>query len=1344
MHKLTRFFIALGILTSLFMVVPTPAVSAQVSLPAAINKQFTPISIQAGGTSRLSVSIFNPNSFQLNNASWIDNLVGVQSGLVIANPPNVTSTCGGTVTANPGGTTLSLSGGTVPAKVGVAPGSCTVSIDVTSTTVGNLINTIPAGALTATDGGGVTITNAESASATLRVESAGTPTVSKSFSPNTVWVGQTSQLSIVIRNTDLTVTLTQASITDSLPSGVSLANPVSPTLTGCGASASLSAVSGGTTVTLTNATIAPNSTCTIRVNVISNTQGAYNNTIPANALQTQQGRTNTSPASARLTVQAIGITKAFSPPNIPAGGTTTLTITLQNPTSSPYTGVNVSDTLPGTVLTVVPGTATTTCGGTVSTTLPRTVSLTGGTIPAGTITTPGTCTISVQVTAPLGSSTATYRNTIPVGALTTNQGVSNNRAASGNVTVGGTDVTGTKSFSPATIGPGGNSRLRIDIFGPSDTNLNNFTLTDNLPAGVTVSNSTAPTITGCGAIPPLVFTAPTGATSISLTNGLILAGQRCRIDVYVTSSVSGVYTNTISPAQITNNENRVPASSLTANLTVTNLANVSIGVVKGFDPLTVFGGSASTMSLQLSNTSTTPLNGITLTDTMPPGMIIANPPNFSTGTCGGTLTGNPGTSTISFSGGSLPANGTCTLTLSVTMTVNGNRTNIIPAGAVTATGGASNPQPAEASLTNLPGASISKVFAPNPIAAGDFSILTITIQNTGNIALTGLGLSDALPGTLPAGLTIAGANAPAPVNNCGGTLTATPGTQNIQLSGGSLGASSSCTIVISVTGSTPGDYQNCIDPGSLTNDQGAVNGQAACDTLGVLNGQGGLTKSVNPPRVTIGEIFTYQVSMVIPPGIYPSTKLLDTMDHGLAFVGCDSINAAGLTTDVVGGFSAVCANPTTDDAGGGTPEDVDRRVTYNFGTLTNSGSADVTVTVNYRAIVLDIGANLDGVTRNNSAVWMWATGSAGPVRTTIEILEPKLIVDKTADNSFIANGTEATITLTVSHTSASHLDAHDVVLTDPLPIGLDYVPNSLDCTAGAQDPDVECIVDTTTDPSRPTIRAGWTLFTLAGGTSLIRFRVAGNSSLPPGGNVTNVADLTWTSLPGDHSTPESFSNPPNQFAIERHFDAGSAVDIYGDEDIFVFNPLGGPGGGEDEDERGRVVPRTGFLIPVTGFAPNTVTKLESTRPLYETTGLSLEIPAVQVNVPIVGVQLQNGAWDVNWLWNQAGWLQKTAYPTFPGNSVITAHVVNADGQPGPFARIKQLRVGDYIFIYLGGYRYTYEVVTNAPVKPNDISVLRHEENSWLTLITCDKYDVKTGKYLVRVAVHAKLIDIDYK
>ncbi len=1093
---------------------PENIVKAQViTLPAEINKSFSPIAIIPGTISRLSVSIYNPNSFPLADAGWLDNLDGVQPGISIANPANVSSNCGGSVTADPGTTTLSLSEGDIPAQVGINPGSCTLSVDVTSVTQGNLVNTIPAGGLTAS-GGGATITNTTPASATLRVDTVLSPSVTKAFNPTTVWAGQSSQLTIVIRNNDLSTTLTETSLTDFLPTNVVLANPVSPSLSGCGGSATLTAVSGTGSAALNNGQISPNSTCTIRVNVVSTTQGVYPNIIPAGptgvgSIRTHQGVTNTALATDTLYVQALNLTKAFSPSSIPAGGTSTVTLTLQNPTNIAYTGVNLTDSLPagltvsgvpaspqcggvitstansvtltgGTIpasttpptlstctitflvatsptaststitnyveigdlrtdqgisnparvsanlsvqagltvlkayspttisaggtstvtitlrnhtaapfniisltdalpagLTVLatPAPATTCVGGSVTysnSPSPSSVTLTGGAIPAAPTppATPGTCTITFPVTA---STADTYSNTIPASSVTTTQGVTNLTAATTSpvltVTAGAIPPTAAKSFSPTTIMAGANSRLRINITAPIDTSLTNVSITDIFPAGITVSNSTAPTAPGCGTFtsgwPPAI-----GATSLSVSGGTIAAGATCQINVYVTSSAPGVFTNTITPAQFTNTEGRTLTRDRTAGLTVTSLtaaksfipptvnanglstltitltnnitsplnivtltdilpgsttngvvvapipnaittctggaitaapgtqsitlsggviparvgavpgactiqvnvqgrgstatytntlfttnvsatvqgtgtlirpaanatANLSIsplsiGIVKGFNPLTVFGGSASTMSIQLVNPSTALLTGIGFTDTMPAGMIIANPASFNIGTCGGALAGSPGDGSFTFSGGSLPAGGTCTMTLSATMTVNGNLTNVIPAGSVSTFNGATNPDPAQATLTNLPGASVSKYFSPSTIVAGgaNYSLLTISIQNTGNVPLVNLGLADNLPGVLPAGLEIAGS--PAPVNNCGGTLTAAAGTQLIQLSGGSLAGASTCTLVVPVTSTIPGTYINTIPANSLTNTGGVTNNLPATDTL---------------------------------------------------------------------------------------------------------------------------------------------------------------------------------------------------------------------------------------------------------------------------------------------------------------------------------------------------------------------------------------------------------------------------------------------------------------------------------------------------------------------------------
>jgi LPXTG-site transpeptidase (sortase) family protein len=1040
MRKLFLAFVVLAMLST-FLFTPQQSASAQViTLPAEINKRFSPLSIDPGGISRLTVTVFNPNAFPLTNTSWTDNLAAVEPGLFIANPANVSNSCGGTVTANPGGTSLSLSGGTVPAQSGATPGRCVVSIDVTSTAAGqNLDNRIPAGAVSAT-GGGTTISNTDPASATLNVR--GTPTqpppptpppaqpveLSKSFNPGTIWAGGVSQLSIVIMNNQPNVSLTQAQLTDELPADIFLANPPSPTLTGCGGSASVTAAPGGDTVTLNNGTIAPSSTCTIRVNVTSNVQATYTNTITAGSLDTAENLSNPTNVTARLIVDAIRITKDFAPGTLSPGGTTTLTITLQNPTGSAYTGATFNDQLPS-PLTVVPGSAVSnTCGGTVSTTPSNTVSLSGGVIPPGSPAAPGSCTISVEVTVPADITSQTLTNTIPRGGLTTDQEVSSPRPATDRITIRGTDMTGVKTFIGGSITAGENSMLRIDFFAPGDTNLTDFSFFDDLPGDVTISNSTAPSTSGCG---PAVLTANTGESRISLTGGLILAGQRCRIQVFVTGNTPGTYTNTIPRTNITNAENRMPPNDLTANLTINPAApgDLAIALNKGFFPEEVFGGSASTMTVELLNQGSVELTGISFTDDMPDQMILANPVNFNVGTCGGTLSGAPGDGSFTFTGGSLPPFGTCMLTLSATMTVNGNLTNTIQAGAVTTdVAGVTNVEPASATLTNLPGASIGKYFSPNPIPAGGFSLLTITIQNTGNVPLVGLGLSD----SLPAGLEIAGGSAPAPVNNCGGTFNAVPGTQLIQLTDGALEGNSACTMTAPITGSVVGNYVNTIPAGSLITD--------------------------------------------------PSLRVTNAL-------------------------------PATD--------------------------------------------------------------------------------------TLIINGVH-------------------------------------------------------------------------------------------------------------------------------------------DEEEVVGSSTGGGGRGN----RQRTVATTAFLIPVTGFAPDRATARDlSSRAQYDPTSLLLEIPVLGVNAPIVGVESRKAGWDVAWLQDQVGWLNNTAYPTWKGNSVLTAHVVNADGKPGVFSNLKALGVGEYMFIYSGGYRYTYRVVSSGLVQPDDRSVMKHEEKPYLTLITCDTYDEQTGTYLQRVAVRAELVDV---
>ncbi|HUV15017.1 MAG TPA: sortase, partial [Pelolinea sp.] len=170
-------------------------------------------------------------------------------------------------------------------------------------------------------------------------------------------------------------------------------------------------------------------------------------------------------------------------------------------------------------------------------------------------------------------------------------------------------------------------------------------------------------------------------------------------------------------------------------------------------------------------------------------------------------------------------------------------------------------------------------------------------------------------------------------------------------------------------------------------------------------------------------------------------------------------------------------------------------------------------------------------------------------------------------------------------------------------------------------------------------------------------------------------------------------------------------------------------------------------LPRTGFAPGVKTWLpeQPEELLYnDLDNLRVEIPSLNVNLPVVGVtQAAGGVWDLTWLGGQAGWLEGTAFPSWPGNSAITAHVYDANGQPGPFAGLHGLKWGDEVIIHAWGQKYVYEVrEINDWVLPDATDFLPHEDFPWLTLITCKGYDQQSNSYNWRVVVRAVQVRIE--
>nr|WP_299488993.1 Calx-beta domain-containing protein [uncultured Allomuricauda sp.] len=122
----------------------------------------------------------------------------------------------------------------------------------------------------------------------------------------------------------------------------------------------------------------------------------------------------------------------------------------------------------------------------------------------------------------------------------------------------------TSSFNPTTITQGDESTVTITIENPSNgVSLTNLALTNNLPAGMTIA-ATPDASSSCGG----TISAVSGATSFMITGVSLPAGTTCSFTFDVTTATSGVFTNTISPSDITNDQNIPLSGTTTSDLTV--------------------------------------------------------------------------------------------------------------------------------------------------------------------------------------------------------------------------------------------------------------------------------------------------------------------------------------------------------------------------------------------------------------------------------------------------------------------------------------------------------------------------------------------------------------------------------------------------------------------------------------------------------------------------------------------------------------------------------------------------------------------------------------------------------
>ena len=927
-------------------------------------KAFTPTVLHGSTTlpaptSRITVTLTNPNGVALTNASLTDTL---PVAISIAPTPNATTTCGaGTVSTTANSATLA--GGTIPANL-----NCNFQFDVVASNPnaysnGAVANTIPINALVTAQG--VTNTAAFSANVTLQTGAR----VEKTFSPTPITTGGTSTLTVTVRNFNTSPLNNVIGFTDNMPAGMTVAAPVTtggtclpPPATSTLAftpapiaGAASFTVSGGS---LPGATVGVNSNanCTVTIGVTAVNAGVnplnLTNTIPVGNF----GGVAYSSAGGVLAVnQVTGITasKAFAPAAVVQGGTSVLTVTINNAAAVAASLTAVfTDSLAsmgaGYTIAAAPAGATT-CGGAL-TAVPGATSFSlpiGTTIPAA-----GSCTITIPVRVAANAVTGGRVNTIAQTVLQTTQGRTQFPITATLTTSAALVVA--KAFAPATVAALGTSRLTVTLTHANGAPaFSGLAFTDNLPAGHTIA-AVPNAVTTCGG----VVTAVSGTGVFSLAGGSLAAGATsCTVAVNVTTPAgAGAATNTIPAATgATTTEGFVNAAAATATITRV-VTNVTLN--KSFSPATVLVGGVSRMTINVLNTGANALalTATSLTDLLPVGMVIAPvPPNPApTNTCGGVLTATPGTSTISIANGSIAANATCAIAVSVVANASGNLINTLPAGVFTSAQSVSNPLPALATLaaTGSADLQVTKTDGVVNVAPGTTTTYTIVARNNGPQPVAGAGFTD----TPPAGMAFTGWTCVASAGSaCGNANGSGPINELVTLL---LNGTATYTVTAAIAPNAAGSITNTatiVVPGTVIDTNLANNTASDTDTL-TPQADLAITKTDGVVSVVAGAstVYTIVVSNNGPSNVV-GASVTDVMPAAIAGDTYTAVATGGAT-----GFTAVGGgniNDTVNMPAGST-------ITYTVIANVNSGAGGNLVNT---ATVTAPGGVTDTNPGNNSA-----------------------------------------------------------------------------------------------------------------------------------------------------------------------------------------------------------------------------------------------------------------------------------------------------------------------------------------------------------------------------------------
>lgn len=1032
----------------------------------ALVKEFIADPVPPGGTVDLEFTILNrTRSDNATGVSFTDNLDATLSGLVPIGLP--AAACGGTVGFT--SPNLEFSGGNVAAA---SECSFTVAIQVpAAATPGVYPNTTTA--VTANLGGSPVIGN--QASDDLFVFAA--PLLEKTFLDNPAAAGGTTRMEFTITNTS-SDPATGIDFTDDLVAFLGVAPAVSnlPAAGFCGGSSTISYFAGSGILNIADASLAALDSCTFEATVeipVGFPGGIYTNGTSDVSATVGPDEVAGASASADLEVVAAPVlTKAFTDDPVLPGSTVTLEFTLGHDEFAPTdaTSITFTDDIGATLtgLTALSLPANDVCGiGSQLSESSNVLELTGGTLAPG-----SSCTFPVTLQVPMGANPGTYPNSTSEVTATVSGLTATGLAATDDLLV--TGLSFGKEFIDDPVIAGDTAILRFTLRNDGSLDASGIGFTDVLDAtlaGLTVTNFPSP---ACGGTVTIGSTA-----TLVFSSGSLLAGASCSFDITVqipAGTADGPYPNATSSLSASEGGSSVTLPPATDDLLVDSTL---LSLSKEFldDPVTP--GATANLQFTLENNSGNTATDITFTDDLDAalsGLQVTGPIPLVPCGAGSSVSGG---SLLTFSGGNLAANDSCTFQLTVEVPA------AAPAGLYTNTTSDATGDVGGLTVTGLAASDAFRVVATTftksfngPSVAGGTPVLSFTLTNldatngVGALAFTD-NLDDVITGLVATGL---------PLNDICGTGSSISGTGLLTFSGGNLAAAGSpgdaCTfqVPLSVPGMTaPGGYPNITS--NLTS-AGLVTNDPATATL-VIEPPPTFAKVFNPTAIAVN-------------GTSTLTFTINNAASMLAASGLDFTDnlPAGLEVAAMPNASTTCTGGTLSaTAGSGT-------ISYTGGEVAANASCTIQV---------DVTGTAEGTFDNISSALNSSSGNSGTASDTIDVVSGDFVVTKSFQTAPVLPAGLVNLELTITNGSAFPLT--DIALSDDLDATLtglaaEGLPLADVCGTGSQATGTSTVA-----------LAGGNLAAGGSCTVVISVRVPGGTTAGTFPNTTSVATGTREGLP---------------------------------------------------------------------------------------------------------------------------------------------------------------------------------------------------------------------------------------